>query len=57
MSPRTPEDDRGGSASHGLSSSSAATLDNVMRQLKRSDDVMQQLKRSSGWADSNLGLI
>ena len=57
MTPRTPEDDRGGSASHGLSSSSPATLDDVMRQLKRSDDVMQQLRRSSGIADSRLGLI
>ena len=54
---RTPEDDRGGSASHGLLSSSPATLDDVMRQLKRSDDVMQQLRRSSSIADSKLGLI
>ena len=57
VTPRTPEDDRGGSASHGLSSSLPATLDDVMRQLKRSNGVMQQLRRSSGIADSKLGLI
>ena len=55
--PRTPEDDHDGSASHGLSSSSSATLDDVMRQLKQSDDFMQQLRRSSGIVDSRLGLI
>ena len=57
MTPRTPEDDRDGPASHGLSSSSAATLDDIMRQLKRSDGDMQQLRSSSGIADSKLGLI
>ena len=57
VTPRTPEDDRVGPASHGLSSSSPVTLDDIMRQLKRSDDVMQQLKSSSGIADSRLGLI
>ena len=50
--PQTPEDDRDGPASHGLSSSSPATLDDIMRQLKRSDDVVQQLRSSSGIADS-----
>ena len=57
VTPRTPEDDRDGPASHGLSSSSAATLDDIMRQLKRSDGDMQQLRSSSGIADSKLGLI
>ena len=42
VTPRTPED-RGGSASHALSSSSPATLDDIMRLLKRSYDVRQQL--------------
>ena len=32
-------------------------LDDIMRQLERSDDVMQHLRSSSGIADSKLGLI